>query len=285
MKRRLRRAFAVSAAWLFSLVLLSCAEHIVPKMTVNAAGARPAFENVPLSITPLDEGVTISRKKVTIAPKKEDCTYTLSGYFNGQIVVLTKNTTLKLSGAYLENTAGKAALRCEAKTEVSSASDTTSYIVSSGRSASKNAALQGKRSLVLGGSGTLYVRGGICHAVEADDVKIKGSGRFYLQGTRKGSALNCETLEVEREKTFEAYFLNSKNGIKADRTMRIASGSFYLYNNGTALKTDTSMNSKKHTHAITLSGGVFHTFANDVFYKTEDGAYRDSGAQIIEETN
>ena len=265
------------------LLLAGCVERrAAPLLAVDAAGARGAYKGIPLTITPQD-AVTVTRHKITIAPAQENVEYTVSGYFNGQIVVTTKNTTVRLKDAYLENTSGKAALRCEAKTAVSAAKDSTSYIVSSGRSASKNAALQGKRTLVLGGAGTLYVRGNVCHAVEAEDAKIKGTGTFYLQGTRNGSALNCHTLEVEREKTFTAYFLNSKNGIKADRTITVASGTFCLYDNGTALKTDTAKDSKKHAHAITLTGGTFRTHANAALYATEADAYSADGATFIEE--
>ena len=278
----MKRLILLPAA-LVLLALAGCVgQGAAPKLAISAHEARARYKDTPLTVTPMD-AVTVTRHTVTIAPAQENVEYTISGYFNGQIVTTTKNTVLRLQDAYLENTAGKAAVRCEAKASVSAAKGSTSYIVSGGRSASKNAALQGKRTLVLGGAGTLYVRGNVCHAVEAEDVKIKGTGAFYMQGTRNGSALNCESLEVEPEKTFTAYFLNSKNGIKADRTITVASGTFCLYDNGTALKTDTAADSKKHAHAITLTGGTFRTHANGTLYATEAGAYTAAGATFVEE--
>lgn len=265
-----------------SFLFCACVEQTTPvKIRIDAVQAKDSYKQQ-IAISPMDF-VTITKHTITIAPHEENKTYTVSGYFNGQIMVKTKNTILKLDNAYLENTSGKAALRCTAKTEISSVGGTTNYIVSRGRGFAKNAALQGKRSLIIGGSGTLYVDGRICHAVEADNVKIKGSGTFYLQGTKRGSALTCESLEVESEKSFNAYLLNSRNGIKADGTISIASGNFYLYNNEVALKTEIDTGAGKKARAITLTGGTFHITGNGALYITAIGAFNAVGATFVNE--
>ena len=267
---------------LFIPVIFLTAGLFAQKMTLDVASAKKSFGTA-ITIAPMDSTVTVTKDKITIAPKKEDVTYTISGYFNGQIVNKTKNTVLKLKDAYLENTSGAAAIYGEAKTEVSTTSGTVNYVVSSGTADAKNAAIQFKKNLVLGGSGTLTVKVDVYHAVKADDVKIKGSGAFYLQGTDKGSGLNCHSLTVEKGKTFSAYFLNSKNAVKADNTILIQSGNFYLYDNETAFKTDTKKEDPKNPHSITLSGGVFHTSGNKNFYETEKKAYKALGSKITEE--
>ena len=268
---------------LIPFLLCACVEQkSVTKITIDSALARASYKDVPFTVEPMDY-VTITKHTVTIAPHDENTTYTLRGYFNGQVVSKTKNTVLKLENAYLENTSGKAALKCTAKTELSAGRESTNYIVSRGRGFAKNAALQGKRGIILGGSGTLYVDGNICHGIEAEEVKIKGSGTFYIAGTKRGSALTCEIFEVEPQKTFSAYILNAKNGIKADQKIAVSSGTFYLYNNGIALKTDAPTADGKKPRTITLAGGTFHLFGNGALYVTAEGAYNAAGATFIDD--
>lgn len=262
----------------------SCVEEkLNPKITIEAEDEKAKFGKT-IKISPLDESVQITKSKIIISPVSEEQEYTISGYFNGQIISKTKNTVLRLNNAYLENRTGKSVLQLGAKTEISAAKDSTNYIVSQGRSFEKTGAIHSDRDLILGGSGTLYVKGRIAHAVEAEDVKIKGNGIFYLEGTRKGSAITCDTLTVEAEKSFSTYFLNSKNGIKADTTIKINSGNFHFYNNVTALKTEVSSKSSKRTRSITLSGGKFFFFENETLYATEEGAFSANGAELIDET-
>ncbi|MCR5218412.1 carbohydrate-binding domain-containing protein [Treponema sp.] len=271
---------------LFSVItaclLTSCIQKKPVKYSIDYDSARDAYGSS-LTIEPMNDSVRVGKDTIVIAPEAEDVTYTLSGYFNGTISCTTKNTVIKLKNAFLENSHGEPALSCDVKCEVSAAKDSTNYIVSWGKGYSRNAALEGKRNLVIGGGGTLYVSGKICHGIEAEETKIKGSGTFYIEGTLKGSALNCTTLTVEEEKTFTCYLLNSKNGIKADDNISIASGNFYFYDNGTALKTDDSEDSPHQVHYINLSGGLFHTFNNTSLYSTEDDSWVVSGAKIIEE--
>ena len=265
------------------LLLSSCVENSAPKMEIDTESAKSSFGKE-ISISPMDDSVRVSKNKIVISPDSENVTYIISGYFNGQIVVNTKNTELKLANAFIENTSGKPAIKANAKTEISTAKNTENFIVSRGRSFSKNAALSSSRTLILGGSGTLNIKGKICHAVEAEDVKIKGSGVFFLEGTKRGSALTCESLEIEKDKTFTAFFLNSKNGIKADKTMSISSGNFHFYNNETALKTDTKKESPKQAHGIKLSGGKFYFVENTNFVITDDDAFDATDAEIETES-
>ena len=244
-----------------------------------------------ISITPSDSTVKITKDKIIIEPKKEGVEYTIFGYFNGQIVNKTKNTVLKLSKVYLENTSGEPVIYGEAKTEISTAKDTKNFIVASGnadprtKSKSKPAAIYCKKNLELGGSGNLYVVGNVYHAVKADDVKLKGTGGFYLQGTKKGSCVNCENLIVEKDKRFKAYFVNSKNAVKADYTISIQSGIFYLWNNETAFKTDTKKDDGKKNHSITISGDntMVFTTPNTNLYETDKNAYKVDGAVVSEQ--
>jgi len=235
------------------------------------------------SISPMDEYVTISKNEVIIAPAEEDLTYVISGYFKGQIINNTKDTVLKLDNAYIENDSGDAAIKCNAKTEISAAVDSKNYIVSYGSSYSKIGALQGKRGLVIGGSGTLYISGSVCHGVEAEEIKMKGSGLYYIQGTKKGSAITCETFTVEADKNFRCYLLNAKNGLKADSKIDIKSGEYFIYDNEIALKTDDSEDEDGKHHSINLSGGIYHTSGNKTLYITEKDSYFADGAKFIEE--
>lgn len=263
-------------------LFVSCVKKGAPeKLRIDGTEARGKYGKE-ITITPLD-GVTTGKHSITIAPAEENKTYTISGYFDGQIVCATKNTIIKLDNAYLENMSGKPAIRCKTKAEISTVRNTTNYIISRGRGFAKSAALLSRNGLVLGGSGTVYINGKICHGIEAENVKIKGTGTLYAQGTKRGSALCCNNLAVEADKSFSAYFLNAKNGIKADETMTIASGNFYLYNNEVALKTDLTGESPNKNHGITITGGTFHTHKNTILFITESGAYNNTGATFTEE--
>lgn len=252
------------------------------KVKVDYESARSAY-SLNFSILPMDSSVTIGKKEITLAAAQEGVTYTISGYFNGRIVNKTKNTIIKLNNVFLENTDGLAAIRSSAKLEVSTVNGTTNYVISSGRNYSKIGAIQCKKNLVLGGSGKLYVVGNVCHGVEADNIKMKGSGKFVLQGKKIGSAMTCESFVVEEGKVFDCYLINSKNGLKADGFISIASGNFFLYDNEIALKTNKSRAPGDKHHSIRLSGGNFFTFANKVFYSTEKNEYYPDGARFVSE--
>ncbi len=274
-------AITLTVASIFFVV--SCVDSsFTPKITIDTESAKSSYGNE-ITISPMNDSVTVTKNEITFAPENEGEVYYISGYFKGQIINKTKNTVLRLNNAYIEYDRGKAAVKCSAKTEISAAPDSVNYIVSTGRSFSKNAALQGKRGITLGGSGNLYIVGNVCHGLEGDDIKIKGSGNFYIQGRKTGSAITCNNLEVDTDKSFNCYLLNSKNGIKADGTIKIASGNFFLYNNKTALRTEISKKTSAKARGILLSGGIFHLYGNHKLYKTNDGAYNGAGATFIEE--
>ena len=266
---------------LLALILSSCMEQKPnTKISIDTENSRESYGKT-VSIEPRDDSVKIQRGKITLSPRQENTIYTISGYFNGQIIVKTKNTILKLDNAFLENTSGKPAIKANAKTELSSAKDSTNYIVTSGRNFSKIGAISADRSLVLGGGGTLYVKSMVAHAIEAEGVKIKGSGNFYFEGTEKGSALNCDSLEVEKDKNFTAYFLNSKNGIKADKHIKVESGNFHLYNNFTAIKVEPK--SQIVPEGVVLSGGKYYLFENRNFISAPENTVNTTGAEIRSE--
>ena len=277
-------ALAVLAAFMAALSLASCGgKREPPRMSIDFQSARKSFGSG-ISISPMD-AVATEGDEIIIAPQKEGVVYTVSGYHRGQIEVKTKDTVLKLAGAFIENTDGKAAVKATSKIEVSAAAGTDNYLVSTGRNFSRTAALSGKKSLVVGGSGRLFVSGNVCHGSESSGMKIKGSGEFHFQGTRKGSAISCETFEVEPDKDFTCFVLNSKNGIKADDKILIRSGNFRLYDNGTALKTELSRRETAKPRSITLSGGEFRLFGNGSDFSTDEGAFDAEGATIIDEGN
>ena len=266
------------------IALFSLANAFSASMMLDVEKEKKSF-GTKITISPMDKTVTVTKNKIVIKPASENVTYTISGYFNGQIVNKTKNTILKLKNAYIENTSGEPAIYGDAKTEISTTKDTSNYVVSSGKakSGAKVSAIECRKNLVLGGSGKLSVKGTLYHAVKADDVKIKGSGVFFFEATDKGSCINCHSLAVEKDKTFAAYFLNSKNAVKADNTILIQSGDFFIYDNATAFKTDTKKDDPKNPHSVTLSGGTIRLRGNKSVCETEKDSYKVNGAVLIEE--
>jgi hypothetical protein len=252
------------------------------KITIDSAAAKESYGNK-ISISPMDKSVSIKNNVITISPKHEEVVYTISGYFNGQIIIKTKNTELKLKNVYIENTKGLPAIYSEVKFELSAVQGTSNYILSSGKNDSKIGAIYCKKDLNIGGSGNLSLTGNIYHAVKADDIKMKGSGNYYFKGTSKGSSINSRSFIVESEKSFNCYLLDSKNGIKADNSIEISSGSFYFYNNKVALKTDTSQDDSSSPHFIKLNGGTIYLSSIEKVYSTEEKGYKSAGAKIIQE--
>ena len=179
------------------------------------------------SIEPMDKSVKITKKAVILSPEEEGVVYTISGYFKGQLINRTKNTVIKLNNAFIENNSGSPAIYGEAKTEISTVAGTKNFLLSTGRSEDKTAAIQGRKNLVLGGSGNLYVKGTVYHGIKGDDLKIKGSGKYFVQGSKKGAGIKCDSFLVEEGKNFTACFFDSKNGIKADNTIKISSGNLF----------------------------------------------------------
>lgn len=212
--------------------------------------------------------------------------YTLTGTFKGQIVVTWDEVEIVLSNATLINENKPAIIGEDMKFFVSAKNETTNKITITGTYDKENkyGAIQGDK-VEFGGKGTCYVTGSIYHAVKAKKVELKGSGTYYFKGTEKGAGINCNSLKVKEDKTFTAYFSDSKNGIKADNSIDIASGTFYFENLKTALKTDTSDDDeygKEKDHYIKLSGGTYNYTESTVpnFADTEEGKYDSKGATI-----
>jgi hypothetical protein len=262
-------------------MLAICQPVFAQKVVIRPEAAKSKYTGS-IKIEPMDGGVKIEKNKITFAPKKEGKTYLISGYFNGQLINKTKNTVLKLNNAFLENQNGQSTIYGEAKIELSSTEGSVNYIVISGSNEKKVAAVHSKKNLELGGSGTVYVKGDTYHAVKGDDVKLKGSGTWYLQSTKEGSGINCKNFIVEKDKSFNAWIIESKNAIKADFTIKIESGNFFMFNNATALKTDTKKDDPKSPHFILLNGGKFTVSGFSTLYKTEKDAFKNKGAKIIE---
>ena len=131
------------------------------------------------------------------------------------------------------------------------------------------------------------------HGIKASKIELKGSGTYTFDGGSDASAVNCTKFIVEEEKTFTANFKDSKNGIKADETITIASGSFIFKNitdpknKGAALKTDTTADDIKDKkepkdHFIHLDGGTFSFIDCGTKYSTEPGEeYFTKSADVV----
>ena len=172
-------------------------------------------------------------KTITFEPAEEKVEYTLSGSFEGQIINKTKNTVFILNGVSLSNTDGLPAVYGELKTEIKAEKETENTISVPGEvSDSKSGALQCEKALEIGGAGKLTVTCENAHGVKASKVELKGSGTFTFDGGADSSAVNCNEFVVDTDKTFTATFKDSKNGIKADETITIASGKSSLHTAG-----------------------------------------------------
>ena len=228
-------------------------------------------------------------KTITFEPAEEKVEYTLSGSFEGQIINKTKNTVFILNSVSLSNTDGLPAVYGEAKIEIKAGKDTENTITVSGTPADSKAkfgAILCEGAIEIGGSGKLSVT---CecekgHGIKASKIELKGSGTYTFDGGSDASAANCNKFIVEEEKSFTATFKDSKNGIKADETITIASGTFNFVNittskkKGTALKTDTTADDAKDgkepaEHYIHLDGGSFTFTGCDAIYSTESDEY------------
>lgn len=275
MKKLSRKALALFGCIAFTALLLnSCkkptdagADTQLPAYTVTAP------EGLESTVT-IDE----TAKTITLAPTAEDQEYKISGEFEGQIINKTKGTVIILSNAKLKNTQGKAAIFGELKTEIKAEKDTVNTITVTGEADEAYGAgavqcgIKGDwKKIEIGGSGSCTITCENAHGVKAGDVELKGSGTFVFDGGDDSSAINCNVFTVAEEKTFTATFKDSKNGIKADKTITIASGTFKFENiKKAAMKTDTSKDDKDGVidHYIHLDGGSF-TFTNCEGKKTD----------------
>lgn len=234
-----------------------------------------------------------TNKTITLTPAAEKAEYTISGSFDGQIINKTKNTVLVLNNAALTNKTGVSAIYGELKTEIKAEKDSVNTITVTGpekapdatKDPSSEPAVYCEKAIEIGGSGTLTVSCEYGHGVKASKIELKGSGTFNFDGGADSSAANCNEFIVEEGKDFIANFKDSKNGIKADETITIASGTFNFENiTKVALKTDTSKDDPDKEHFIKLDGGKF-TFTNcKKVYDTdkdENGDYKFSKAEAV----
>ena len=269
------------------LILFTC---MAAALFLFSCGDKPAAEETPdtpaYTITASDgkEGtITISEdgKTITLQPEETDVEYTITGEFEGQIINKTKGTVIVLNNANLKNTEGKAVIYGELKTEIKYEKDTTNTITVTG-TADKTygkAAFLCEKAIEIGGEGTGTISCEKGHGVKGSKVELKGSGN-YVFGPAKDSAINCNDFEVKADKTFTATLKDAKNGIKADNTISIVSGTFKFENiTKVALKTDTSADDQEgetKEHKITLKGGDF-SFANcGKIYETEENGFTKS---------
>lgn len=187
--------------------------------------------------------------------------YTLSGDFEGMIIVMADDTVINLSGAKLSNS-NAPAINSEYKYEVSAKRDTENSVLVSGDydETNKTGAINGAKKIKIGGAGKLEVSGSVNHGIKSSkSIEVKGSGNFTISGSSEGSAINCNIFEVEPERTFYLTLKNSKNGIKADKYIAIESGTFILKNLTTGFKTDKG---DGEPHFVTIAEKVSVTYDN-----------------------
>lgn len=279
--KRLVFVICVAAAmFMFGCKPESEAEE-TPAYTITA---QEGYEN---TITVDEEAGTI-----TLAPAVEGIEYTITGDFEGQIINKTKNTVITLDNANLKNTNGKAVIYGEAKIELKFKKDSTNTITVTGTDNTvyeegkpdfSKAAVLCEKAIEIGGDGSCTISCENGHGVKGKDVELKGKGN-YVFGPAKDSAINCNDFEVKADKTFTATFKDAKNGVKADNTITIASGTFIFENiKKVALKTDTSADDaagETKEHKITLEGGTFTFTECGSKYSTEEGAFTKSATVI-----
>lgn len=306
MKKFLRKNLILFAILTAALFLFSCGDK--PNVEEPAASQEENKEEAPKDSTEEDpkpaytitaqEGyentITVDEAAgtITLAPAVEGIEYTITGEFEGQIINKTKGTVITLNNANLKNTEGKAAIYGEAKIELKFKKDSTNTITVTGTDNTvyeegkpdfSKAAVLCEKAIEIGGSGSCTISCENGHGVKGSKVELKGSGS-YVFGPAKDSAINCNDFEVKADRTFTATLKNAKNGIKADNTISIASGTFKFDTiKKTALKTDTSADDSEgetKEHKITLEGGTF-TFTNcGSKYSTEEGAFTKSETVI-----
>ncbi len=277
-------------------VLFTC---MAAALFLLSCGDKPAAEETPetpaYTITAPDgkEGtITISEdgKTITLQPEETDVEYTITGEFEGQIINKTKGTVIILNNAKLKNAEGKAVIYGELKTEIKCEENTTNIITVTGEADKTygKAAVLCEKAIEIGGDGSCTISCENGHGVKGKDVELKGKGN-YVFGPAKDSAINCNDFEVKADKTFTATFKDAKNGIKADNTITIASGTFIFENiKKAALKTDTSADDnvgETKEHKITLEGGTFTFTECGSKYSTEEGAFTKSASVIGDFTN
>ena len=278
MKKIFGKALTILMCAALAMTFLACKDG--PK-TPEEIPESPAY-----TITaPEGQGATIKisedGKTITLEPEADGIEYTITGDFEGQIINKRKGTVIVLNNANLKNTEGKAAIYGELKTEIECEQNSTNTITVTGEADKTygKAAVLCEKAIEIGGAGSCTISCENGHGVKGKDVELKGKGN-YVFGPAKDSAINCNDFEVKADKTFTATFKDAKNGIKADNTISIKSGTFIFENiTKVALKTDTSADDaagETKEHKITLEGGTFTFTECGSKYSTEKGAFTKS---------
>ncbi len=275
------------------LILVTC---VAAAMFMFSCKPEPEAEETPAYTITAQKGyentITVDEAAgtITLAPAKEEIEYTITGDFEGQIINKTKNTVITLNNANLKNTEGKAVIYGEAKIELKFKKDSTNTITVTGQADKTygKAAVLCEKAIEIGGSGSCTISCENGHGVKGDEVELKGKGN-YVFGPAKDSAINCNDFEVKADRTFTVTLKNAKNGIKADNTISIASGTFKFDTiKKTALKTDTSADDSEgetKEHKITLEGGDFTFTDCGKKYETEENGFTKSETVIGDFTN
>ena len=213
-----------------------------------------------------------AKNKTITLSETEASEYTLSGNFEGQIVVKADDTVINLNNANLSNTDAPVIIS-DFKFEVSAKKDSTNTITTTGNINSENkiGAVTGEKRIKIGGGGTLDISCSVYHGVKSKKtVEVKGGGIFTISGTIEGSAINCDNFEVEADRTFTLNLKDSKNGVKADKNINILSGTFNLKNLKTGFKTDKFKDDGEN-HYINIEGAtVDHSTITDTKFILTD---------------
>ena len=246
---------------------------VEPLMTIDYETARAGYQSVAFELsgtekidgvsTPITDGYTVSNGVYTITKAG---TWSAKGYLKGQIIISVNGVELELNQAFLENNQGKAPIYCtvapvtegtQTKAEVKGKNGSSSYVVQYGGSYDKDqpdtaGAIVSATDLDLGGKGALAIIGSLKHGVKAQKVVLKSEGARYVQGSKDGSAINCNEITNKDDSRNYLYCINSKNGIKADTSINLIAGDVSVYDCETGFKTEK----KSGNEFITLSEKV-----------------------------
>lgn len=212
-------------------------------------------------------------KVCTISVGAEKGSYTLSGYFEGRIIINNKDglTTYKgvklnLDNACILSTLGTTIeyLPDKKNVELVAKRETENYVINSSE---EGDAVLSHNNLEVDGKGTLHLNAATGHALNAEDTV-----RFYDATTvdiiAGHDGIHAEHFVTDNEETlaadFEAFSGTVKilyafsqgfdcTNSKATGTIEIASGTFEIENCESAFKTDVSLTIAGTVHASKLT--------------------------------
>jgi hypothetical protein len=188
-----------------SLLLPSCATSSAASVSspststsaseVSSVSSSDSFQSLygEPTITSSVSGVNASydqaTKTWTLPTYTSKITYTLSGYFDGVVNVVSSGNTYKgvklvLNQAYLvnkdANTSPVVFSPSDKYLQLDSPSNTVNYIVAEG------VAVDSKNNLRIGGDGELNVISTTSHALKGDDIRLYGGGKINLSALADG---------------------------------------------------------------------------------------------------